>query len=169
MVAPFSLYYFSAMFHPDNIKNYTLDGVPVSISLHQYWQLIGGPKGLAKALHTDLKVSIKLKSKLDRMASQDHHKILRLELNSKKNYMNSVRFGNNVKRIPKIKSIWEIMLETLSDKILIILLIAATVSTILGVIQDPAHGWIDGISVYVAVVVIVSITSGNNYAKEKKF
>lgn len=31
------------MFHPDNIKNYTLDGVPVSISLNQYWQMIGGP------------------------------------------------------------------------------------------------------------------------------
>lgn len=31
------------------------------------------------------------------------------------------------------------------------------------------NGWIDGISVYIAVVAIVSITSGNNYAKEKQF
>ena len=44
------------MFHPDNIKNYTLDGVPVSISLHQYWSLIGGPQGLARALRTNVKV-----------------------------------------------------------------------------------------------------------------
>ena len=157
------------MFHPDNIKNYTLDGVPVSISLHQYWQLIGGPKGLAKSLNTDLKVLIKLKSKFYRTVYQDHNRTSRFVLKSKSNYKISVRYGNNIKRIPKIKSIWEIMLETLSDKILIILLIAATVSTILGVVQDPKHGWIDGISVYVAVVVIVSITSGNNYAKEKKF
>ena len=48
--------YLSAMFHPDNIKNYTLDGSPVSISLHQYWQLIGGPKGLLKSLNTDNEV-----------------------------------------------------------------------------------------------------------------
>ena len=52
----------SAMFHPDNIKNYTLDGVPVSISLNQYWQMIGGPQGLAKALNTNLKVLIFIES-----------------------------------------------------------------------------------------------------------
>jgi hypothetical protein len=46
------------MFHPDNIKNFTLDGTPVSISLHQYWQLIGGAKGLARALNSDIKVCI---------------------------------------------------------------------------------------------------------------
>jgi hypothetical protein len=49
---------FSLMFHPDNIKNFTLDGVPVSISLHQYWAIIGGPQGLAKALNTSVKVSV---------------------------------------------------------------------------------------------------------------
>ena len=43
------------MFHPDNIKNYTLDGTPVSISLHQYWQILGGAQGLAKALNVQLK------------------------------------------------------------------------------------------------------------------
>jgi len=46
------------MFHPDNIKNYTLDGVPVSISLHQYWSIIGGPQGLARALKTNVKTGI---------------------------------------------------------------------------------------------------------------
>lgn len=48
------------MFHPDNIKNYTLDGVPVSIALHQYWSLIGGPQGLARSLKTNLKVSCRI-------------------------------------------------------------------------------------------------------------
>lgn len=79
------------------------------------------------------------------------------------------RFGNNIKRIPKIKSIFEILYESISDKILIILLIAATVSTILGSIEDPTNGWIDGVSIYLAVVAIVSITSANNYVKEKQF
>jgi hypothetical protein len=45
------------MFHPDNIKNYTLDGVPVSIALHHYWTIIGGPQGLAKNLRSHTKVS----------------------------------------------------------------------------------------------------------------
>lgn len=51
------------MFHPDNIKNYTLDGAPVSISLHHYWQLIGGPKGLAKVLNTNLQVTNTINTK----------------------------------------------------------------------------------------------------------
>lgn len=77
------------------------------------------------------------------------------------------RYGTNVKRIPKIKSIFEIILDSLSDKILIILLIAATVSMALGIYQDPSHGWIDGLSIYLAVIAIVSITSSNNWVKEK--
>jgi magnesium-transporting ATPase (P-type) len=72
-----------------------------------------------------------------------------------------------LKRIPKIKSIFEIIFEAFSDKILIILLIAATVSMALGSYEDPAYGWIDGLSIYIAVVAIVSITSTNNWIKEK--
>lgn len=78
-------------------------------------------------------------------------------------------FGRNIKRIPKIKSIFEILLDAVSDKILIILLIAATISTILGSIEDPSHGWIDGCSIYFAVIAITSITTANNYIKEKQF
>jgi hypothetical protein len=36
------------------------------------------------------------------------------------------------------------------------------------VIDDGwATGWIDGVSITVAVVIIVCVTSGNNYMKEK--
>jgi P-type Ca2+ transporter type 2B len=49
-------------------------------------------------------------------------------------------------------------------------LLAALVSLIIGVINDGiAHGWIEGMSIFVAVVIIVSVTAGNNYAKEKQF
>ena len=74
-----------------------------------------------------------------------------------------------MKRIPKIKSIFEIIFEAFSDKILIILLVAATISMVLGIVQDPEYGWIDGLSIYIAVVAIVSITSTNNWIKEKQF
>lgn len=36
----------SEMFHPDNIKNKHKDSQN-SISLHTYWESVGGPKGLA--------------------------------------------------------------------------------------------------------------------------
>jgi len=30
-------------------------------------------------------------------------------------------------------------------------------------------GWIDGLSIYIAVIIIVAVTSGNNYIKELQF
>jgi len=47
------------------------------------------------------------------------------------------------------------------------LLLAATVSLIIGIIENGwQSGWIDGLSIYIAVIIIVTVTSGNNYAKE---
>lgn len=62
------------------------------------------------------------------------------------------------------------MAECFEDRILQILLLAATVSLIVGVIEYGwSEGWIDGMSIYIAVVIIVSVTVGNNYMKEKQF
>jgi Ca2+ transporting ATPase len=44
------------------------------------------------------------------------------------------------------------------------------VSLIIGVIQYGwAHGFVEGLSIYIAIVIIVSVTAGNNYIKEKQF
>jgi uncharacterized ion transporter superfamily protein YfcC len=50
------------------------------------------------------------------------------------------------------------------------LLVAATVSLIIGVVQHGwEHGWIEGTSIYLAVTIITAVTAGNNYIKEKQF
>lgn len=49
------------------------------------------------------------------------------------------------------------------------MILAATVAMIIGTIQHPEHGWIEGLSIYIAVVIIVSVTAGNDYVKEKQF
>lgn len=49
------------MFHPDNIKNKHAErGAQnaVSISLHQYWTVHGGAKGIAQKLKSHIKVSL---------------------------------------------------------------------------------------------------------------
>ena len=47
---------------------------------------------------------------------------------------------------------------------------AATVALIIGVVQHGwKNGWIEGTSIFFAVAVIVSVTAGNNYVKEKQF
>ena len=41
-------------------------------------------------------------------------------------------------------------------------------SLIVGVLEDGWDtGWIDGVSIYFAVIIIVTVTAGNNYMKEK--
>lgn len=51
-----------------------------------------------------------------------------------------------------------------------ILLLAAFVALVIGIINDGlAHGWIEGASIFFAVGIIVTVTAGNNYMKEKQF
>lgn len=62
------------------------------------------------------------------------------------------------------------MLENFEDRILQILLMAATLALIIGVVQHGwKSGWVEGTAIYCAVAIIVSVTAGNNYAKEKQF
>jgi Ca2+ transporting ATPase len=61
-------------------------------------------------------------------------------------------------------------LENFEDRILQILLIAAFVSLVIGIWKEGIeHGWIEGLSIFIAVTIIVSVTAGNNYIKEKQF
>jgi P-type Ca2+ transporter type 2B len=51
-----------------------------------------------------------------------------------------------------------------------ILCASAIVSLVLGIATEGlAHGWLEGASILVAVVIIITVTAGNNYIKEKQF
>lgn len=51
-----------------------------------------------------------------------------------------------------------------------ILCAAAVVSLVLGIATEGIeHGWMEGTSILVAVVIIVTVTSGNNWMKERQF
>ena len=56
------------------------------------------------------------------------------------------------------------------DFILNVLCVAAVVATVVGIYNDGwALGWIDGVSILVAVVIILIVTVANDMAKEAKF
>jgi len=79
-------------------------------------------------------------------------------------------FGSNIKPLPKTHTLFDLILECFEDTMLRILVGAALVSTIVGMINDgPAHGWTEGASIFFAICLITSVTAGNNYAKEKQF
>jgi Ca2+ transporting ATPase len=78
-------------------------------------------------------------------------------------------FGENTKPLPQIPPLKESIKEALDNRILLYLAIAAFLTIITGMIADPKWGWIEGVSIYVAIVIIVTITSGNDYVKDKQF
>lgn len=77
-------------------------------------------------------------------------------------------FGPNKFAPPKIKSLVELIFENFEDKINQILFVAAIVSSIIGYIQHGLDGLIEGVSILIALVIIITVNSGNNYVSERR-
>lgn len=110
---------------------------------------MGGPEGIAKRLHTSTETGIKFSSqeKADR----------------------TFTFGPNSFPPPKIKTLFELVMENFEDQINQILLGAAIVSCIIGLIQHPfPEGMLEGTSIMIALCIIIIVGSGNNYASERR-
>ena len=61
-------------------------------------------------------------------------------------------------------------MESFEDEMLRVLCAAAVVSLVLGIATEGLEkGWMEGTSILVAVVIIVTVTSGNNWVKEQQF
>lgn len=80
-------------------------------------------------------------------------------------------FGRNVIPPKLPKTFLELVWEALHDTTLIILVVAAVVSLVLGltVEEEKDVGWIEGFAILMAVVVVVLVTAFNDYSKEKQF
>jgi Ca2+ transporting ATPase len=64
----------------------------------------------------------------------------------------------------------DMIIENFEDPTLRILCAAAIASLILGVMTHGIkEGWLEGVSILLAVVIIVAVTSFNNYMKEQQF
>jgi len=77
------------------------------------------------------------------------------------------QFGTNKFKPPTIRTLWELIMENFDDKINLILLAAAGVSIAIGVIKEgfPA-GLTEGLSICLALVIIITVNSANNYSSE---
>eukprot|EP01006_Ploeotia_vitrea_P050231 TRINITY_DN67432_c1_g2_i3.p1 TRINITY_DN67432_c1_g2~~TRINITY_DN67432_c1_g2_i3.p1 ORF type:complete len:1091 (+),score=67.69 TRINITY_DN67432_c1_g2_i3:58-3330(+) len=108
---------------------------------------IGGPEGLAKQLGVNLHTGL------------THDQVLQLR---------SV-YGSNVFPESPMPTFLELLIEALSDTTLLILVAAATVSLIIGFIEHPAEGWIEGAAIFIAVFLVANISAGNDYNKGLQF
>lgn len=78
-------------------------------------------------------------------------------------------YGANAFAPPKIRGVFELVMENFEDPINVILLVAAVVSVIIGLIKDGyPTGLIEGTSIIIALFLIITVNSGNNYISERR-
>ncbi|CAM9381353.1 unnamed protein product [Chrysoparadoxa australica] len=78
-------------------------------------------------------------------------------------------YGSNAFPEPPMKGFWRLFIESFNDTILIILIAAAAVSLVIGLIEEPEEGWIEGTAILIAVLIVALVTAGNDYSKELQF
>jgi Ca2+ transporting ATPase len=111
---------------------------------------LGGTDAVVTALKTDAKMGI------DNNAS---------EIAARKNV-----YGDNTRIKREIQTVCDLICGVFEDFILQVLVAAAIVSTIVGLINE---GWpigaIEGVSIIIAILIITVVTVSQDYAKEKQF
>ncbi|KAI8473287.1 MAG: plasma membrane calcium ATPase [Monoraphidium minutum] len=81
-------------------------------------------------------------------------------------------FGpNRYKEVPP-KNFFALCWENIQDPIILILIVAALASTVLGsALPEQRHEgeWIEGVAIWVAVLIVVAVGAGNDYQKDMQF
>ncbi|KAJ1513809.1 Calcium-transporting ATPase 10, plasma membrane-type [Coelomomyces lativittatus] len=117
----------------------------------------GGVEGLARLLKTDLELGLRTIDSSWTGPTVDKVVQLRQEI-----------FGTNIVPPPKSETILEIVINTIKeDPILKILILGAAVTLIIGAIEK--EGWVEGLAILIAVIIVLTVTAGNDYSKDKKF
>jgi len=138
----------------------------------------GGIEGLAEKLHVDPKNGLSQREADEGFTERREY------------------FGRNTYKQPKGKTFLQLWLDALNDLTMIILIISAIVSIILAFAvpknigadvacpiernssesvssvpedNDDTIDGVEGFAILIAVVIVSTVTAGNNYSKEKKF
>ena len=80
-------------------------------------------------------------------------------------------YGSNKNNIEEVPPFCSFVWESLEDVMVRVLILCAILSIALGctLSDDPSKDWIDGVSIIIAVLVVVLVGSITNYQKEKQF
>jgi P-type Ca2+ transporter type 2C len=80
------------------------------------------------------------------------------------------KFGTNSFPESPMRGFFELFFEAFQDTTLMILIVAALVSLVIGIIEHGAkEGWIEGGAILIAVFLVASVTAFNDYTKELQF
>eukprot|EP00698_Gefionella_okellyi_P009388 TRINITY_DN2382_c0_g1_i1.p1 TRINITY_DN2382_c0_g1~~TRINITY_DN2382_c0_g1_i1.p1 ORF type:complete len:1134 (+),score=253.49 TRINITY_DN2382_c0_g1_i1:140-3541(+) len=82
-------------------------------------------------------------------------------------------YGTNTNPPVPFKSFFLLFWSALTDTTIMVLCVAATISLVLGcVLPEPGHeetAWIEGIAIFIAVLIVAVVTATNEYSKAKQF
>ena len=79
-------------------------------------------------------------------------------------------FGSNELIEPPSKTLWEIFIGCFEDLTLKMLIVAAVASFIIGVATEGwSHGWYESVAIMVAIIIVVTITTVNDYSQAQQF
>jgi magnesium-transporting ATPase (P-type) len=79
------------------------------------------------------------------------------------------QFGANAMPESPQTGFFSLLLDALSETILLILIAAAAVSLAVGLYEDPENGYVEGAAIFIAVFLVSNIQAFNDYSKELKF
>jgi Ca2+-transporting ATPase len=141
----------------------------------------GGLEGMAYLLQTNLETGLALReSSSGATAAQKGKKgkdgkvapfaLVKRDMTAIDHKERQEIFGQNIIPPPESATILEIVWETIvDDPIIKILIIGAIVILILGSIIDPSKGWTEGVAIIIAVFIVLAVTAGNDWSKDRKF
>jgi P-type Ca2+ transporter type 2C len=82
-------------------------------------------------------------------------------------------FGKNVLPQAPKKTFLKLLWDAYNDKLIILLTIAAVVSLSLGIYEAVSGqsqvDWVEGVAVCVAILIVVAVTAGNDWQKQRQF
>ena len=83
---------------------------------------------------------------------------------------NKRKYGINMFPESPMKGFFTLFFESFQDPVLLILIAAAIVSLAIGIWENgAAEGWIEGGAILIAVLLVATVTAGNDYTKELQF
>jgi magnesium-transporting ATPase (P-type) len=70
-----------------------------------------------------------------------------------------------------MESFLSLLITALMDTTLLILIAAASVSLVIGVVYEPPehNGWLEGTAIFIAIILVSFISAGNDYTKQLQF
>ncbi|PNH10333.1 Calcium-transporting ATPase PAT1 [Tetrabaena socialis] len=120
----------------------------------EFLHRVGGVTGLAALLSSDVDRGLPVGTAPDTV--EEHRRV----------------FGPNSHAAVPPKNFFVLVWEVIQDPILILLIFAASISTILGAAipaERAENHWIDGVAIWGAVIIVTLVGAGNDYSKDLQF